>query len=96
MLARIERKKNPLTLVMGMQNGAATLENSMEIPQKVKNRTILLSSNCITRYTKIPKDTKIQIQRGTCIPMSIAAFCTTVKLWREPKRPSTGEWIKRC
>ena len=35
------KKGNPLTLPVGMQTGAATLENSMEIPQKVKNRTIL-------------------------------------------------------
>ena len=38
MLARMQRKGNPLTLLVGMQTGAATLENSMEVPQKVKNR----------------------------------------------------------
>ena len=27
-----------LTLLVGMQTGAATLENSMEVPQKVENR----------------------------------------------------------
>ena len=27
--------------LMGMQAGAATLENSMEFPQKIKNRTTL-------------------------------------------------------
>ena len=32
-----------------------------------------------------PKDTKIQIQRGTCTPMFIAALSTKAKLWREPK-----------
>ena len=35
---------------MGMKTGAATLENSMEIHQKVKNRTILWPSNYTTRY----------------------------------------------
>ena len=33
-----------------MQAGAATLENSMEAPQKTKNRTTLRPSNCTTRY----------------------------------------------
>ena len=33
-----------------MQAGAATLENSMEVPQKTKNRTTLRPSNCATRY----------------------------------------------
>ena len=30
------RKGNPLTLLVGMQTGAATLENRMEVPQKLK------------------------------------------------------------
>ena len=36
MLARMQRKWNPFALLVGMQTGAATLENSMEIPQKIK------------------------------------------------------------
>ena len=48
MLARMWRSRNPLALLVGMQTGAATLENSMEVPQKIKNRTTLQPSNCIT------------------------------------------------
>lgn len=33
----MQRKHNPLTL-LGMQSGAATLKNSIEVPQEVKNR----------------------------------------------------------
>ena len=33
------RKGNPSALLMGMQMGAATVENSMEFSQKIKNRT---------------------------------------------------------
>ena len=40
-LAKMWRKGNPLTLLVGMQTGAATLENSMEVPQEVKNRATL-------------------------------------------------------
>jgi len=32
MLVRMQRKGNPLTLLVGMQAGAATLENSMVVP----------------------------------------------------------------
>ena len=39
----------PLTLLVGMQVGTATLENSVEVLQKVKNRATLRSSNCTTR-----------------------------------------------
>ena len=38
MLERMWRKGNPLTLLVGMQVGAATLENNVEIPQKIKNK----------------------------------------------------------
>ena len=38
-LARMWRKGNPSTLLVGMQTGAATVENNMEFPQKTKNRT---------------------------------------------------------
>ena len=41
---------------MGMKTDAATVENSMEFPQKVKNRITLLSSNGITGY--LPKEYK--------------------------------------
>ena len=41
-----------------------------------------------------PKDTKLLIQRGTCTPTFIAALLTIAKLWKEPKCPSTDEWIK--
>ena len=33
------RDGNPSVLLMGMQTGVATMENSMEVPQKVKHRT---------------------------------------------------------
>ena len=38
-LVRLWRRRNPLTLLVGTQTTAATLENSMEVPEKVKNRT---------------------------------------------------------
>jgi len=37
----VEKKEPPLILLVGMQTGAATVENSMEVPQKVKNGTTL-------------------------------------------------------
>ena len=47
----VEKREPSYTL-----DGAATLENSMEVPQKVKNRSILWSSNCTTGY--LPKEYK--------------------------------------
>ena len=41
MLERMWKKGNPLTQLVGMQVGTATLENNVEVPQKVKNRATL-------------------------------------------------------
>ena len=35
------------------------------------------------------------IQKDTCTPMFIATLLTTVKTRKQPKRPSTEEWIKK-
>jgi hypothetical protein len=32
---------------------------------------------------------------GTCIPMYIAALFTITKLWKQPRCPTTEEWIKK-
>ena len=34
-------------------------------------------------------------RRDICIPMFIAALFTTGKTWKQPKCPSTEEWIKK-
>ena len=41
MLERMQIKGNPIALLEGMQTGEATVENSMEYPQKSKNGTVL-------------------------------------------------------
>ena len=46
----MRRKGSPPTLLVGVQAGAATLENSMEGPQKVENRATLRPSNCTIEY----------------------------------------------
>ena len=38
---------------------------------------------------------KTIIQKDTCIPVFIAALFTIAKTWKQPKCPSTDEWIKK-
>jgi hypothetical protein len=33
--------------------------------------------------------------KGTCISIFIAALFTIAKLWKQPRCPSTNEWIKK-
>ena len=38
---------------------------------------------------------KTVIRKDTCTPMFTAALFTIAKSWKQPKRPSTDEWIKK-
>ena len=38
---------------------------------------------------------KTIIRKDTCTPMFIAALFTIAKTWKQPKCPSTDEWIKK-
>ncbi|KAF0876777.1 LORF2 protein, partial [Crocuta crocuta] len=42
-----------------------------------------------------PRDTGVLMHRGTCTPTFVAALSTIAKTWKEPKCPSTDEWIKK-
>ena len=39
-----------------------------------------------------PEETKIE--RDTCIPLFIAVLFTIARIWKQPRCPSTDEWIK--
>ena len=82
------RKGNPSTLSVGTQIGAATMENSMEVSQKIKipndPEIALLGINL--------KKVKTLIQKDTCTPVFRVALITIAKVWKQPKCPSTDEW----
>ena len=66
------------------------MEDSMDMPQKFKNRTTIWP-----RYPTsgiYPMNTKTLIQKDICIPMFITF--TIAKMWKQPTDPSTGEWTK--
>ena len=72
---------------------ATTLENSVEVPQKIK--IDLPYDPSIALLETYPSDTGVLMHRGTSTPMFIAALLTIAKLWKEPRCPSTDEWIKK-
>ena len=93
MLEKLCRRGNPLIPLVGMQVGAATLGKSVEIPQKIKNRaTYDLAIALLGIY---PKDTDVVKREVICTPMFKAAMVTVTKLWKEPRCPSTDEWMKK-
>ena len=38
---------------------------------------------------------KTIIRKDICTPMFTAALLTIARTWKQPKRPSTDEWIKK-
>jgi hypothetical protein len=42
-----------------------------------------------------PKECNTGYSRGNCTPMFIAALFTIAKLWKQPRCPTTYEWIKK-
>ena len=75
------RKGKPSALLVGMQTGAATVENSMEFPQKTKNGTAFdLAIPLLGLY---PKNPETPIQKNICTPMFIAIYIP--KCWKQLK-----------
>ena len=92
MLARMWRNGNHLTLLVGMQTDAAVWKTVWRVLKKLKIE--LPHDPAIALLGIYPKDTGVLIHRGTYTPVFIAALSTIAKLWKDPKCPSTDEWIK--
>ena len=61
MFTKMQRKGNPLALLVGMQTGAVTLEHSMEVCQKLKIAPAVALLGIYLKKTKtlIQNDTRI-------------------------------------
>ena len=86
MLERVWRKGNPLILLLGMQTSTATMENSVEIPLKIENRTPIQPSNPTAGHTH---------QGDTCTPIFIVALFTIARTWKQPRCPLADKWIRK-
>ena len=91
MLERVWRKGNPLTLLVGMQTSTATMENSVEIPKKLK---IELPYDPAIPLLGIHTE-ETRIERNTCTPMFIAALFIIARTWKQPRCSSADEWIRK-
>jgi hypothetical protein len=68
-------------------------------PSQAKNSLRLTCgrsrTNISTLLTPIKTGGLTGYSRGACTPMFIAALFTIAKLWKQPRCPTTDEWIKK-
>ena len=91
MLERVQRKKSPLTLLVGMQTSTATMENSVEILKKLE---IELPYDPAIPLLGIHTE-ETRIERDTCTPMFITELFIIARTWKQPRCPSADEWIRK-
>jgi hypothetical protein len=76
-----------------MQTSATILEKYWRF---LKNLNIDLPYDSVIPLLGIyPKKCDTGYSIGTCTPMFIAALFTIAKLWKQPRCPTTDEWIKK-
>ena len=79
-MVKMWRKRISFALLVGMQTGIATLENSIEVPQKLK--TELPYDPAIALLGSHRKDTGMLFQKVACTPMFIDTLSTIAKVER--------------
>ena len=76
-------------IYVGMQAGAAALENSMEVSQKMKNRTTLQPSNCTTSY--LSKGYRYAVSKGHMHPNVYSSTINNSQSMERAQCPWMGE-----
>ena len=76
MLVRVWRKGTPPTLLVELQIGVTTVENSVGLPQKIKIRGTIWPSNSTPRF--LPKENKISDSKRYMHPyVNHHTFCNS-------------------
>ena len=85
------RKGNPLTLLVRMQTSTSTMENSVEIPEKLELE--LPYDPAITLLGIHTEETRIERDMWTrMINTELFKICRT---WKQPRCPSADQWTRK-
>jgi hypothetical protein len=90
MLARMWRKKNTHTLLVGLQ-ACTTTQSVWQFFRKLD--IVLLEDPAIPLLGIYPEDVPTG-NKDTCSTMFIVALFIIARSWKEPRCPSTEEWIQ--
>jgi hypothetical protein len=88
MLARMWRKKDTPPLLVGLQAGTTSLESVRKLD------IVLLEDPAIPLLGIYPEDAPTY-NKDTCSTMFIAALFIIARSWKQPRCPSTEEWIQK-
>ena len=75
------------------KNDTNEIIHKTETVTDIKNKLILPYDPATPLLGIYPE--KTIIQKDSCTPMFIAALFTIARSWKQPKGPSTDEWIKK-
>jgi hypothetical protein len=92
MLARMWRKRNTPPLLVGLQTCTTILEISLVVSQKLDR--VLPEDPAIPLLGIYPEDVPTS-KKEMCSTMFIAALFIISRSWKEPRCPSTEEWIQK-
>ena len=84
------RKGNSLAQLLVMKIDTATMQDSMEISLKTRNKTTIWTSNPTIGH--IPREN--HSFKRHCTPVFISALFIIARTWEWPRRSSTDAWIK--
>ena len=84
-------KRNPLTLLVGMQTSTALWRTVWRFLKKLQ---IELPYDPAIPLLGIHTN-ETRIERDMCTPMFIAALFIIDRTWKQPRCPSADEWIRK-
>ena len=84
---RVQRKGNPLTMLVAMQTSTASIENNMELEIELPYDPAIPLLAVHTEETRVERD--------TCTLMFITALFTIARTWKQPRCPLADEWIRK-
>jgi hypothetical protein len=86
------RKSNTPPLLVELQACTTILEISLVVPQKLD---IVLSEDQAIPLLGIYPENVPTGNKDTCSTMFLAALFIIARSWKEPRFPSTEEWIQK-
>ena len=84
-------KRNFHSLLVGMQNGTATLEGSLAV--SYKSKYTLAYDSAVLILGIYLNELKMYVHAKTCTWMFIATLFIIAKTWKQPRCPSVDEQV---